>query len=42
MPPTKYIKSEGGRILQDPEDVSKQWQEYIETLFHYYQEGEDI
>ena len=41
MPPTKHIKSEDGGILQDPKDVSKRWQEYIETLFHDYQEGED-
>ena len=42
MPPTKCSKSEDGRILQDPEDISKRWQEYIETVFYDDQEGEDI
>ena len=42
MPPTKCIKSEDGRILQNPEDVSKWWQECIEALFYDDQEGEGI
>ena len=42
LPMKWYIKLEDGRILQNREDILKQWQKYIETLFYNGQQGEDI
>ena len=40
-PPAKCIKAADGSVLQEAEDISARWEEYIQELFHEDQLEED-
>ena len=41
-PAAKYIKAANEQVLHDVKEVSAQWEEYIQDLFHDNQEKEDL
>jgi len=41
MPVSRGIRSSSGRILWEPEDIAKRWEEYIASLFHDDREDND-
>ena len=41
LPASRGIRSSRGRILWEPEDIAKRWEEYIASLFHDDREDDD-
>jgi len=41
LPVSRGIRSSSGRILWEPKDITKRWEEYIASLFHDDREDDD-
>jgi len=41
LPVSRGIRSSNGRILWEPEDIAKRWEEYTASFFHDDREEDD-